>query len=393
MKIVEVITYEGPRDVLVWKHPSEDFNTLSQLIVHETQEAILFKNGAALDLFGPGRHTLTTANIPLLRKLVNLPFDGVSPFHCEVYFINRASSLNIKWGTNSQIDVLDAQFGIPIHVGASGAMGMRVSDSRKLLLKLVGTEACLNIEQFSSYFRDVISTRVKHYIARIMSEVSYLAVAQYLEDISTALHDRLKTDLEEYGVSLENFYVSTIAVPEDDKRKVKEVLETKLEYGQLGYNWADEQLAAIAKAYASNPGSADNIGNVAAQMPLAFAFGNMLTQRADPILETLSKGFSGGSSAFGTNGDRGTAFGPNKGVSSDWGIDSLGSISDVHAAPADSKSDENPVCPNCKAPVPVGARFCCRCGAHIVPTTCPNCHEAVSPDMRFCPSCGAKLGE
>ena len=98
MAIFEVIKYEGDNSTFVWKHPAEDFNTKSQLIVHETQEALLFKNGVALDLFTAGRHTLDTQNIPLLRKFVNLPFGGVSPFHCEVYFINKVVSMDVLWG-------------------------------------------------------------------------------------------------------------------------------------------------------------------------------------------------------------------------------------------------------------------------------------------------------
>ena len=90
MAILSVIKHEGPNNLLVWKAPHEDFNTKSQLIVHESQEAVFFKNGQALDTFGPGRHTLDTQNIPLLRKLINLPFGGESPFHCEVYFINKS---------------------------------------------------------------------------------------------------------------------------------------------------------------------------------------------------------------------------------------------------------------------------------------------------------------
>ena len=87
--IEKIIKYEGSNDVLVWKHPEEDFNTHSNLIVHESQEAILFKNGQALDLFGPGRHILSTENIPLLRRIINIPTNGETPFHCEVYFINK----------------------------------------------------------------------------------------------------------------------------------------------------------------------------------------------------------------------------------------------------------------------------------------------------------------
>ena len=97
-KITEIIKYEGDNSTFIWKHPSEDFNSLTQLIVHESQEAVFFMNGQALDLFGPGRYTLETQNIPILGKLLNLATGGVSPFHCEVYFINKAEQMSVKSG-------------------------------------------------------------------------------------------------------------------------------------------------------------------------------------------------------------------------------------------------------------------------------------------------------
>ena len=100
LDIAKIIKYEGPNNVLVWKHPAEDFNTSSQLIVHESQEAILFKDGQALDLFKAGRHTLTTENIPLLRRIISIPTGGETPFHCEVYFINKTDILDVLWGTS-----------------------------------------------------------------------------------------------------------------------------------------------------------------------------------------------------------------------------------------------------------------------------------------------------
>lgn len=106
MAIFEVIKYEGDNSTFVWKHPKEDFNTGSQLIVHESQEALFFANGQALDLFGPGRHTLDTQNLPLLRRVVNLPTGGDPAFHCEVYFINRTEQMAVKWGTDNEAELL-----------------------------------------------------------------------------------------------------------------------------------------------------------------------------------------------------------------------------------------------------------------------------------------------
>ena len=96
-KLFDVIKYEGDNSTFIWKHPCEDFNILTQLIVHENQEAVFFMNGQVLDLFGAGRYTLKTQNIPLLSNLLNLATGGLSPFHCEVYFINKTEQMSIKW--------------------------------------------------------------------------------------------------------------------------------------------------------------------------------------------------------------------------------------------------------------------------------------------------------
>lgn len=111
MAIQEVIKCEGENSVLIYKHPAEDFNTMSQLIVHESEEAVFFSDGQALDSFRAGRYTLETKNIPLISKLRNLVSGGVSPFHTEVYFINLATMMDIPWGTPSQVTVRDPNYG------------------------------------------------------------------------------------------------------------------------------------------------------------------------------------------------------------------------------------------------------------------------------------------
>ena len=138
-KIADIIKYEGDNSTFVWKHPVEDFNSLTQLIVHESQEAIFFMNGQALDLFGPGRYTLETQNIPKVGKFLNRTTGGETPFHCEVYFINKTVQMAIKWGTDSKVRFLEPTYGVPLEIGASGEMNLMVSDARKLLIKLVGT--------------------------------------------------------------------------------------------------------------------------------------------------------------------------------------------------------------------------------------------------------------
>lgn len=124
-KIVDIIKYEGDNSTFIWKHPCEDFNYLTQLIVHETQEAIFMMNGQALDVFSAGRYTLETQNIPKLSKMLNRATGDQTPFHCEVYFINKTEQMAIKWGTDSKVQFIEPTYGFPISIGASGEMILR----------------------------------------------------------------------------------------------------------------------------------------------------------------------------------------------------------------------------------------------------------------------------
>ena len=121
-QIAEVIKYEGDNTTFIWKSPLEDFNSMTQLIVHESQEAIFFMNGQALDLFGPGRYTLETQNVPMLGKFLNRVTGDQTPFHCEVYFINKTEQMAIKWGTDSRVEYMDPQYGFMLSIGACGEM-------------------------------------------------------------------------------------------------------------------------------------------------------------------------------------------------------------------------------------------------------------------------------
>ena len=137
--LASVIKYEGDGSTFVWKHPIEDFNLGTQLIVHESQEAIFFRDGQALDLFGAGRYTLETQQLPVLEKIYKLPTDTEGTFHSEVYYINLATIMGVKWGTDSKIRMFDPESGLHIEIGACGEFNIHVINSRKLLTKLVGT--------------------------------------------------------------------------------------------------------------------------------------------------------------------------------------------------------------------------------------------------------------
>ena len=218
MALISVIKYEGDNSVFVWKHPKKDFNTMSQLIVHENQEAVFFKDGQALDLFGAGRYTLNTDNIPLLKTLINIPTGGRNPFHCEVYYINKASHMAIKWGTNSQVQYMDSKYKFPLQIGLSGEMILSVCNSKKLLIKVVGTEKNLTQNALVQKFRSILMSKVKPYIASSMQSASYsiFEVDSHMDEFSEELLQKLAPDFEEYGLALQKFMVTNIAKPEGD---------------------------------------------------------------------------------------------------------------------------------------------------------------------------------
>ena len=222
-QIADVIKYEGDNSTFVWKHPLEDFNSLTQLIVHESQEAVFFMNGQALDLFGPGRYTLETQNIPKIGKALNRTTGDQTPFHCEVYFTNKTEQMSLKWGTDSKVQYIEPTYGFPISIGASGEMSLKVDDSRKLLVKIVGTENSLGQQKLISLFRAFLMTRVKTYIAQIIKEkkINIFEIDEKLTEFSQDIHELLIPDFIDYGLNLERFFVTNIVKPDGDRQYEK----------------------------------------------------------------------------------------------------------------------------------------------------------------------------
>lgn len=226
MEIISVIKYEGSNEVLAHKHKNEDFTIGSQLIVHESQEALFFRDGIALDLFKAGRHTLVTNNIPLLRDLMKLGTGGENVFHAEVYFINMATMMGIRWGTDSKVRLFDPASGLHVEIGASGNFNIRVSDSRKLVIKLVGTTEGLlqsdiagdGLSYGTGKFKALVMNRVKSNLARIIKEenINILEIDAYLDVISDKLMADINETLDEYGLTMPEFYVTSITTPDDD---------------------------------------------------------------------------------------------------------------------------------------------------------------------------------
>ncbi len=230
--LVNIIKYDEDNAALVWKHPVEDFRMGTQLIVHESQEAVFCRDGRALDVFGAGRYTLETQRLPLLDQFFRLPSDTERTFHSEVYFINMATQMGIKWGTDSKVRFLEPYSGLPMEIGACGEFHIRVCNSRKLLLKVVGTSSgfgqdnLLGADEEKGYFRSLVMTQVKSSLAQIIKQekINILEIDAELLRLSGILKTGLNGMFEEYGLTMPDFYISRVITPDEDPnyRRLKE---------------------------------------------------------------------------------------------------------------------------------------------------------------------------
>lgn len=384
--IVSIIKDEGDNTTFIWKHPCENFNTTSQLIVHESQEAVFYMNGQILDCFGPGRHTLETQNIPLIGKFYNKVFGGETPFHCEVYFINKTEQMAIKWGTDSRIEYMEPTYNFPIQIGASGEMNLRVADSKKLLVKIVGTEDRITQAGIVQKFRAFLMTKFKTYMSTYIRQnsINIFQIDEKLEEISENIHKLLVNDFLEYGVSLVHFFVTTIVKPEDDS--------TYRRFKELYFR----QYADIAEARLQQ--NIDIIGQETEKQKMILeAEGLAAKRKIEGYTYQQERGFDVAESfAKNEGGENMAGLGIGLGVMSGVGGAVGGMINDSIGSTVDPKINSSDIkCPKCGNDVPENAKFCLECGAKIEKLDlnemiCPHCGQK-TPKGKFCMECGGKL--
>lgn len=280
-RIISVIKYEGGNETLIYKHPTTDFNLGTQLIVHESQEAVFFRDGKALESFGPGRHTLETQNLPYLKNHINDMANGDHVFHSEVYFINLVTELGVKWGTDSKIRMFDPISGLHLELGACGTFNLKVVDGRKLLIKVVGTTSGFQQEDvfgsvgFSTAktigsFRGMIVSKVKSNLAKAIREndINILEVDEHIDELSEILRIEINKVLDDYGIFIPEFFITTIMTPDDDPNfiRLKEQLAERYLKVQQQRILEAEAVAATSRAEAE------------AQLKLAISRGDAVAE-------------------------------------------------------------------------------------------------------------------
>ena len=397
--IASVIQYEGGNETFIWKHPLEDFNTGSQLIVHENQEAVFFMNGQALDLFGPGRHTLETQNLPLVGKFFKAPTGGVTPFHCEVYFINKVEQLAIKWGTPSKLEYVEPQYGFPIQIGASGEMSLRVEDSRKLLVKIVGTEQGINQQGFVQKMQAFLVTRIKNHLASYIKQekINIFEIDEHLLRISESLHGIFQPDFMDYGVSMERFFVTTIVKPEEDSsyRRFKEIHFRQ--YADVAEAKIRQQTGVIDQETQKQKTIIEAEGAAERRKIEGFTYQD---ERGFDVAERMAA-----NEAVGQMANMGVGLGMMTGVGGTVGSVVGGMVQNTMGAVMGNanQSPQNPqpsqelpqttACASCNSPIPTNSKFCLECGQAVLAKNeviCPSCNTK-TPSGKFCLECGTTM--
>ncbi|UGS92596.1 SPFH domain-containing protein [Ralstonia wenshanensis] len=263
MAVIDLVKWNGSPNLLAWKFPSEELSTWTQLIVNESQEAFVVRGGAYEGPFGAGRHTLSTENLPVLRTLIGVPFGGKSPFTAEVWFVNRVTNLDVRWGTPDAIQLQDPKYGVMVPVRAFGQYGIRITDPKKFLLKLVGTLPGFDSDTLAEYFRGVFITRIKTEIANAITRagISVLEISTQLEALSSALKTSLSAEMAEYGVGLAQFNIHSINVPEEDPavKSLKAALAKRAEMGIIGFTYQQERSFNVMETAAGNEGAAGSV--------------------------------------------------------------------------------------------------------------------------------------
>lgn len=237
----DVIKNTGPAEVLIWRQPEEDFNTNSTLIVMPGENAIFINGGMVERVFENGTYKLSTENYPFISRLRNVFTGGISTFHCVVYFVRAAHSFEIRWGTDSPIQVRDKMLGIATKLRCRGSYKVVVENPVKFLEKLVGNNISFQLqEQLEDYFISEFQSKIKSIIARALNEsnTELLGIDAHLDEFSDMIQPYMQETLDNYGLRCVKFVVSAIDLDDDALRR---------RYDEIGMNAYEERRMANAK--------------------------------------------------------------------------------------------------------------------------------------------------
>ena len=414
MALLDRVKFDGPPDVLVWKWPHDSLTLGAQVIVNESQEALFYKGGQSLDLFSPGTHTLTTANLPFLQRLINLPFGGKTPFAAEVYFVSKSVALGQNWGTKTPFMILDPKYRVTIPLRAYGQFGLRVVNTREFVTQLagaggggtrgsasgdmvskrfvsqvanIGQDIALNDKSSSvvgttandtarNLFESLIVTCLQQSVGTLLTEqkLSVLDLPSQVLALSKQTHEILQSNFQIFGLELVNFVLESINFDSKDEsvQRLRAMLDEAARLDVVGdaYRrnldfYRTERQFDVLEGAAETGGAAGSVMGAAMGIGMGFGVASPAGALAkESMAGTISKcGKCGASIAQSTN------FCPSCG---------------------ETLQQNSRLCSVCSTSNPATSKFCSNCGTAITVRKCVKCGAEFLTASKFCGECGEK---
>lgn len=291
MALIDVITIEAADRQLVSKFQSDNLRLGSQLVVHPAQTAFFVYGGKICDEFTAGTYTLKNEELPILNKLVNIPFGGDSPFKAEVWFISQLHKLDVKWGTLQPIQLEDPRYNIIVPVRAYGQYGFRVANPRIFLETLVGNLTSFSTDKIEQYFKGKIVMQLASLIAQKVAKdnVSVLDINTQLLDMSDFCQQQLNQSISRYGIELVDFTIMSINVPEEDPsiQRLKEAKDLAARLKVTGRDvYQMERSFDVLETAAGNTGTGGQMMAMGAGLGVGVGVGSTIGNMAEQMINT-----------------------------------------------------------------------------------------------------------
>ena len=323
---------------------SADIMFGSQLIVRENQAAVFFRDGKAYDVIGPGRHTLSTLNLPILTKILSLPFGFKSPFRVETYYINMKVFTHLKWGTKEPVAFKDSELGV-VRLRGFGNYTVRVIQPLLFINTLIGTQGVFTTEEISDYLRDIIVSRLNDLLGENLKSIFELP--HLYDELGAALKARVMRDFQKYGMDLSDLFVNHITPPD----AVQKMIDERSSMQAIGNMDTFMKYKAAKAVGDAAKAEGDGAGNAAASgmgLGVGAGMGMMLPGM---LMKTLQGG-----------------------------------------GQTEAPAPQQVTCPKCYGTVPGDSRFCSHCGFQLLKANnCPQCGADLPAEAKFCMDCGAKI--